>query len=472
MSSAAWPIRAFAPQQERDMTIERVDGRVPEELRGTFFRIGPGTLDVAGEMNAHWFDGDGMICAFSFERGRITFKNRFVETPWRERERAAGRRLFSSFAALAPTLRDHLRRPKNPANTNVVAHGDRLLALYEAGRPFALDPSSLETIGEASFEGTLPPWATFSAHPHRDRGTGNLVSVGLGVRFGRSGLTPVAEVWEVSASGRARRARSIPLRHADVIHSVGLTRRHIVILLGPYGVDWRKLPGFAARRRGMFDVVAWRPHDPLTVYVAERHRDTPPRIYELPTAFMIHVANAYDDEAKGDVVVDAILHPDPGLIESIRLPFTDPKGRAGRLTRVCLRARGDFEARELSPVGVEFPAILPAKDGTPHRFTYAGKLDRDDERTCGASPFLVKVDTETGRTVEHTLGDGCLWGEPVIVPRPSARAEDDGWALLLAYDGRDHHSFVAILRADSWDEVARVHLPFHVPMGLHATFVA
>ncbi len=55
----------------------------------------------------------------------------------------------------------------------------------------------------------------------------------------------------------------------------------------------------------------------------------------------------------------------------------------------------------------------------------------------------------------------------------SARdAEDDGWVLTLGYDGSDHHSFVAILRADTWDEIARVHLPFHVPMGLHASFAS
>jgi len=72
----------------------------------------------------------------------------------------------------------------------------------------------------------------------------------------------------------------------------------------------------------------------------------------------------------------------------------------------------------------------------------------------------------------HALGEDCIFGEPVIVPRPFARREDDAWALSLGYDGRDHHSFLSILRADAWDEVARLHLDFHVPLGLHATFVS
>lgn len=120
---------------------------------------------------------------------------------------------------------------------------------------------------------------------------------------------------------------------------------------------------------------------------------------------------------------------------------------------------------------MEFPAILPTRTGVANRYAYAGKFERSDGATAATS-ILLKVDCTTGLTREYDLGVGCVFGEPVLVPRPQARAEDDAWALSLSYDGRDHHSFLSIIRADGWDEVARLHLPFHVPMGLHATFVA
>ena len=471
MSAEAWPARGFDPQGERDVVIDRVEGRVPVELRGTFYRIGPSTLGVGEDLNRHWFDGDGMVCAFRFAAGEVTFKNRFVDTPWFAQERAAGKRLFSSFAALAPTLRGHLGRPKNPANTNVVSFGDRLLALYEAGRPFALDPRSLETRGEESFDGTLPAWGMFSAHPHVDSRTGALVSVGLGVRASARGVHPVAETWEVGRDGRARRGRSIQLRHPDVIHSVGLTPTKTVIVAGPYGIDLRRIPDFLLRRRGLFDCAAWRPSDPLVIYVADRDGRGPDAVYELPTAFVIHVANAFDD---GDeVVVDAVMHPDPGLIESIRVPFTEPVGRAGRLVRFRLGARGRVTTEELSGAGMEFPTVRADRDGAAHRYVYAGRFEKDDR--IAATSTLLKVDTLTGATSEHDLGEGCVFGEPIFVPREGTAArdaEDDGWVLTLGYDGSDHHSFLAILRADTWDEIARAHLPFHVPMGLHASFAS
>ena len=464
----AWPVRGFFPQTERELTIERIDGQVPRELLGAFYRIGPATLDVYGQPNRHWFDGDGMICGFYFTPGKVTFRNRFVATPWFERERAAQRRLFSAFATVAPTLRGHLRRPKNPANTNIIAHDGRLLALYEAGRPFAVEPQSLATRGEESFGGTLPSYATFSAHPHRDRHSGSLISVGLSFRIGARGPQPVAEVWEVATDGSARRGRTIPLRHADVIHSVGMTQSKIIVLLGPYGLDLKKVPGLLAGHHGLLDCTTWRASDPLTVYVADRTGSAPPEIYELPTAFMIHTVNAFaQDDA---LVVDAILHPDPGLIDSIRLPFREPTSRAGGLTRLHLRPQGRVDVEQVCPVAMEFPAILPARAGLVSRYAYAGKFERSDGTTAATS-VLLKVDCTTGLTQECDLGAGCVFGEPVLVPRRQSSAQDDAWALSLGYDGRDHHSFLSIIGADSWTEVARLHLPFHVPMGLHATFV-
>jgi all-trans-8'-apo-beta-carotenal 15,15'-oxygenase len=464
-----WPARSLEPQTERDLVIERIDGQVPDELLGTFYRIGPGTLAIGGQPNGHWFDGDGMVCAFFLERGALRFRNRYVATPWYREEQRAGRRLFSAFANVAPTLRGHLRQPKNPANTNVLLHGGDLLALYEAGRPFLLDPGSLETRGEASFGGTLPGYATFSAHPHRDPATGALVSVGLSFRAGPRGPYPVAEVWEIDRAGaRARRGPAVPIRHADVIHSVGVTARHLVVLLGPYGLDPWKLPGLLLGRHGIFDSVRWRPADPLVVHVADRDGRSPPRLYELPASFMIHVANAFEGD-HGEVVVDAILHPDPALVEAIRLPLSDPASRAGTLTRLRLEPSGRVHVEPLSDVPMEFPAIRPDHDGRPHRYVYAGRMETLDGH-CAPTSRLLKIDTAAGRTLEHDLGQDCLFGEPVLVPRSGARAEDDGWVLALGYDGRDHHSFLGILDARSWQELARLHLPFHVPMGLHAHF--
>ena len=58
-------------------------------------------------------------------------------------------------------------------------HGDNLLALWEAGRPWALDPDTLETRGEYDFGGALKAAYAFSAHPKYDPRTGEMFNFGV-----------------------------------------------------------------------------------------------------------------------------------------------------------------------------------------------------------------------------------------------------------------------------------------------------
>jgi all-trans-8'-apo-beta-carotenal 15,15'-oxygenase len=63
-------------------------------------------------------------------------------------------------------------------------------------------------------------------------------------------------------------------------------------------------------------------------------------------------------------------------------------------------------------------------------------------------------------------------GEPIFVPRPGRRDEDDGWLLALAYDGARHRSDLYILDARDVESepLAVARLPHHVPYGFHGTF--
>ena len=76
----------------------------------------------------HWFTGDGMIHAFFVEDGKVAYRNRYVRTPKWELEHAAGKALFGGFdpRAADPSV---MGKDSGVANTNVVWHAGRLLAL-------------------------------------------------------------------------------------------------------------------------------------------------------------------------------------------------------------------------------------------------------------------------------------------------------------------------------------------------------
>ena len=144
-----------------------VEGEVPRELHGIFFRNGPNP-QYAPRGDYHLFGGDGMVHGFYIADGRVGYKNRWVRTVKFEKERQARRALFSAFNPMDNDESVQGLQTNGLANTNVLFHGNRLLALEEAHAPFELDPMTLESKGSIDFDGKLT--VPMTAHPKIDPG--------------------------------------------------------------------------------------------------------------------------------------------------------------------------------------------------------------------------------------------------------------------------------------------------------------
>ena len=461
--AGASPLRALDPMQgEHDIPITHVEGTLPPALAGTLYRIGPGHTDVFGHRDGHWFDGDGMVTGFFLQDGQARFRNRFVRTPYYLAEQAAGKRLYPGFATRRPGgfWRNLPQAMKNPANTNALPFGDRLLALWEGGRPFALDLTTLNTLGEEDFGGGLPPGSFFSAHPHRDP-DGGIVNVGS-----LMGRKPALQARHVDPAGKARRLVRIPLDKPYMVHDFGLTPTKVVILAGPFYVDLSRMLGCLVGTRTIFDAFSWHDQEPMVVYVADRNGGSVVR-YELPTAMSFHVANAFDDQ--GDVVIDAGLYPDDSPLRTIDAGFHGRPSvdEGGQLMRIRLRPDGTATRHLLSDAFLDFPRIHPRLETQPYRYVYASEYRKDSYM----SSRILKIDTATGDTHAHDFGAQGFPSEPVFVPRPGATREDDGWVLSLVYDSSDHHSYLAVVDGQNIEQLhARLHLPFHVPLTFHGNW--
>ena len=75
-----------------------VDGRMPPWLTGSLLRNGPALFEVGSQRFNHWFDGLAMLHAFSFERGRVAYANRFLRTSAYEAWQRRGRIEYTEFA--------------------------------------------------------------------------------------------------------------------------------------------------------------------------------------------------------------------------------------------------------------------------------------------------------------------------------------------------------------------------------------
>ena len=166
---------AFAPVfDERDDVPLHVEGRIPPRLHGVLMRNGPNPLFAPDAHYAYPFDGTtGMIHALYLQKGGARYRNRWVRTQEWQQERRAGRRLFNSTFSPPPHA--------NLANTNIIYHGGRYLALYEAGAPYGVD-RDLNTVGLFDYDGKLP--GAMSAHPKHDPTTGELLWITYDLRGG------------------------------------------------------------------------------------------------------------------------------------------------------------------------------------------------------------------------------------------------------------------------------------------------
>lgn len=61
-------------------------------------------------------------------------------------------------------------------------------------------------------------------------------------------------------------------------------------------------------------------------------------------------------------------------------------------------------------------------------------------------------------------------GEPQFVARPGSTSEDDG-VVMSTCMGPHGNSFLIILDAASWTELARAQLPYATPVRFHGTWV-
>src|ERR1043165_1312128 len=159
---------------ESDAPFLKIEGELPRERTGTLCRNGPNPqFESPG---AHWFVGDGRLPAFHLEGGRASYRNRWVRTPKWQAEHDAGRALFGGFGQRLPGAPPSAPVDGGVANTNIIFHAGRLLALEEGHLPTEIEPGTLPTRGSTNYDGRLN--GPFTAHPKIDPVSGEMIFFG------------------------------------------------------------------------------------------------------------------------------------------------------------------------------------------------------------------------------------------------------------------------------------------------------
>ena len=210
-----------------------VQGEVPRDIRGTFYRLGGDWLYPPNSPLDAPFSADGYISMFRFSNGRVDYRGRFVRTPRYEANRAAGRQLFGIYRNRRGDDASVRALNGTVANTTPVVHAGRLFATKEDSRPYEIDPHTLETRGEWDFYGKYKS-LTFTAHPKIDPVSGELICFGYEAAGEAS---RDVYVYTIDRTGHVTREVRLQAPYVSEMHDMAITRSHIVIPMFPLTTD-------------------------------------------------------------------------------------------------------------------------------------------------------------------------------------------------------------------------------------------
>ncbi len=424
--------------EERTITELKVTGSIPDELDGRYVRNGANPL--SGFSN-HPFFGDGMVHGVRLRGGTAEwYRNRYVGTPFIANP---------SIDILDPSVIMDMTASK--ANTHVVGHAGKILALEEGHFPYVLD-GNLETVGPLDFGATLT--GSFTAHPKICPVTGELIA------FGYSAFEPYLRYLRVSATGELVQTEHITVGGPTMMHDFNVTRNHVVFMDLPAVFD------LEMAMRGEMPI-HWDDNYPARLGVMPRNgTDADVKWYGIDPCYVFHPMNAYED---GDTIVLDVARLSHIWRDSM-MDFPSPELWRWTIDTVA----GTVREEQIDDRPAEFPRVADAVVGLPHRYGYMmGIPDNPSyDDPMGQSGTIRKYDRETGATTELSLGRGRLPGEPVFAPAASGAAEDDGYLMTYVYDASSDTSSFVVLDAATMDPspVASIELP-RIPFGFHGSWI-
>jgi carotenoid cleavage dioxygenase len=350
------------------------------------------------------------------------------------------------------------------ANTALVWHGGRLLAMEEGHAPYEIDPETLESVGSWNYRGKLH--SAMTAHPKVDPKTGEMVF------FAYMGSGPFASdvmVHKVNPEGILTESILVPTPYSSMVHDFVITDNFIVIPVMP-------ITGSLERAMEGGPPFAWEPDKGVHIGVLPRHGGTAEdvRWLEMDVAFAFHFMNAFDK--------DGVINVDACQMEHAPLFPTPDGGSTGKTEPKLTRWTIDMNAAEprvefecIDEFESEFPQCDPRYAGQSYRHGWYtspdGTLKSDMEVNDNFFNTFGHYDHETKAEDRYSCGQSMV-SEALFVPKSDDAAEGEGYLLAVVTSMETRLSSLYIFNALDLaaGPLAKAHLSHRVPPGFHGTW--
>ena len=429
-----------------------VRGSIPPELNGRYFR---NTANPQTGWTEHWFIGDGMLHGIELKGGKASwYRNRYVRTP--QYENPGADRLDLALNKETFTF-DH---SVSAANTHVIRHGGRILALEEGAFPYEVTPE-LDTVGPHTFDNILT--GPFTAHPKLCPDTGEMLA------FGYAQLEPYLTYYRIDRNGKMVQKTPISVTGPTMMHDMAATRHHAIFMDLPAIFDFE-----LAMKGGM--PIRWSDEYPARFGVMPREgADEDVQWFDVEPGYCFHTLNAFDDGEETVVYgmrVPEIWRDSSAMDMTMTVdPASSPRLYEWRFNRQT----GGVAERYLDDDSSEFPRIPDSKQGHDFRYGYSlGTSGTSNSDSGGMGSAVFKYDLAKGGSKEvHAFPAGHEPGESVFVPAENGSSEDDGYLMTYVWKQDTDTSYLVILDASNLaaEPIAEVHIPRRVVSGFHSSWI-
>jgi len=446
-----------------------VQGKLPSWLQGSLIRNGPGTFYVGDQRYNHWFDGLAMLHLFTFSRGKVSYMNKYLRCKAYDEAMSSGKISYSEFAT--DPCYSIFERAKNvfspkltdSAKVNIAKIGEKFLALGETPMQIEFDPETLDSVGVFNYDNRVSQHIT-TVHPQYDPQENRTYQITT--RFGRISRY---RILDVQTHRSPRLIASQPVKEPAYMHSFGMSPNYFILTEFPFVVYPLKI---LLSGRPFIENFKWKPENGTPFHVFERATGKRIHSFEAEPFFSFHHVNAFED--KGNLFIDLVAYPDTDIIQSFYLKrITEASiplpGGEFRRYRIDLKSKAPLSYETFSKANLELP-----------RFDTEGyQMQKDYQYVYGVSihhqhPFsfynqLVKLDLKKNQS-KIWYQSQCFPGEPVFIGSPEKKQEDQGIILSIVLDENKGNSFLLVLDAFSFEEVARAEIPHPVLFGYHGEF--
>ncbi|KAI1301196.1 Beta,beta-carotene 9',10'-oxygenase [Halotydeus destructor] len=490
-----------------------VTGKIPDWLKGTLYRNGPG-MDKSGDAaNRHYFEGLALIRQFVIdgEKNTLTYNNKYVESEVYKHAIETKRILLTGKGTHAyndpcktifhklMTFFEREADNKDNVNVNLVAIGDKMYAVTESPYLVPIDKSTLAT-GEKVDISELVAVHHVTAHLHTGN-DGTVYNLGTGFRSS----TPTYNIIKIEKSnddkiGNVSTLCSIPATHRffpGYSHTFAMTDNYFLMVEQAlcFSVPTLLNPFI---KNDISSIFTWRKQHMNRFFVIKRDTgEVLTQSYVAEPFFFFHTINAFEDD--GHIVFDVCANSSGGNvfaslyednlkeeIERVRstnkracatryvLPLAAGSGEQGddnliKLDYTTATAKMTGKDIFLTPddlfgqVSAELPQISYKKyNGKKYRFFYGISND------VNGDDCVMKGDLET-KTFKIILERDHFPSEPIFVESPTAETEDDGIVICPFVDEKNENKgLVVILDAKTFTELARAQ--FETPSALTTDF--